>query len=60
MTAASDGEVRRRTTRAAGAQARQRRHRQRIAHTQFDFFGAAAPARSEVARGSALGIGRGS
>jgi hypothetical protein len=33
MTTASDGEVRRRTTRAAGAQARQRQHRH---HTQGD------------------------
>jgi hypothetical protein len=44
MTAASDGGAQRRTTGAAGAQARQRRHRQCIAHSQLDFFDAAAPA----------------
>ena len=44
MTTASSNGARRRTARAAGAQARQRRHRQPIAHTQLDFFGAAAPA----------------
>jgi hypothetical protein len=42
MRAASHGRAWRRTTRAAGLQARQRRHRQRIAQGQL--FGAAAPA----------------
>ena len=44
MTTASDGGARPRIARAAGAQARQRRHRQRIGQTQLDFFGVAAPA----------------
>jgi hypothetical protein len=44
MTAASDGGAQRRTPHAAGAQARQRRHRQRITQAQLDFFAATAPA----------------
>ena len=56
MTAASDGKVRRRTTRATGAQARQRRHRQRIIQAQLDFVSAAAPA-DPRSRAEAVGIG---
>jgi hypothetical protein len=43
MTTASDGGAQRRTAHAAGAQARRRRHRQRITQAQLDFFSAAAP-----------------
>jgi hypothetical protein len=44
MTAASDSGAQRRKARAAGEQARQRRHPHRIARAQLDSFGEAASA----------------